>query len=192
EGQAWGELDVVRPWESLGDDEKHVFARMAEVYAGFLSHADDQLGRILDHLEQSGELDNTLIVLVSDNGASGEGGPNGSVNENKIFNGLPDTIEEALKHLDDLGSPKTYNHYPTGWAWAFNTPFKLWKRYSNWEGGTADPMVVSWPAGITANGEYRHQYVHAVDIVPTVLQMLGVAMPEVVKGHTQHPLEGIS
>ena len=147
-GQGWGELDVVRPWDSLNDDEKHLFSRMAEVYAGFLSHADDQLGRVLDYLEKSGQLDNTLIVLVSDNGASGEGGPNGSVNENKIFNGLPDTIEEALKYVDDLGTPKTYNHYPTGWAWAFNTPFKMWKRYASYQGGTADPMIVSWPAQI--------------------------------------------
>ena len=136
----------MRPWDSLNDDEKHLFSRMAEVYAGFLSHADDQLGRMLDYLEEIGQLDNTLIVLVSDNGASGEGGPNGSVNENKFFNGLPDTIEEALKYVDDLGSPKTYNHYPTGWAWAFNTPFKMWKRYASYQGGTADPMIVSWPA----------------------------------------------
>ena len=147
-GQDWGALDVVRPWDSLNDDEKHVFTRMAEVYAGFLSHADDQLGRVLDYLEKSEQLDNTLIVLVSDNGASGEGGPNGSVNENKIFNGLPDTIEEALKYVDELGTPKTYNHYPTGWAWAFNTPFKMWKRYASYQGGTADPMIVSWPTQI--------------------------------------------
>ena len=104
---------------------------------------------MLDYLEQTEQLDNTLIVLVSDNGASGEGGPNGSVNENKIFNGLPDTIEEALKYVDDLGSPKTYNHYPTGWASAFNTPFKMWKRYASYQGGAADPMIVSWPAQIT-------------------------------------------
>ena len=151
-GQDWGALDVVRPWDSLNDDEKRLFSRMAEVYAGFLSHADHQLGRVLDYLEQAGQLDNTLIVLVSDNGASGEGGPNGSVNENKIFNGLPDTIEEALKYVDDLGSPKTYNHYPTGWAWAFNTPFKMWKRYASYQGGTADPLIVSWPAQIKETG----------------------------------------
>ena len=97
-------------------------ARMAEVYAGFLSHADNEIGRLLDYLEESEQLENTMIVLVSDNGASGEGGPNGSVNENKIFNGLPDKIEEALPFIDELGSPRTYNHYPTGWACAFNTP----------------------------------------------------------------------
>ena len=148
DGEGWPELDTVRPWETLTDDEKKLFCRMAEVYAGFLSHADDQIGRLLDHLEESGELDNTLIILVSDNGVSGEGGPNGSVNENKIFNGLPDPIEDALPYIDELGGPLTYNHYPTGWACAFNTPFKLWKRYSNWEGGVADPMIVSWPKEI--------------------------------------------
>src|SRR5690242_6064064 len=114
---------------------------MAEVYAGFLAHADHQIGRLLDYLEESGELDNTIIVLVSDNGASGEGGPNGSVNENKFFNAIPDTIEDNLPYLEELGSPAAYNHYPTGWACAFNTPFKLWKRYSNWEGGTADGAI---------------------------------------------------
>ena len=110
---------------------------MAEVYAGFLSHADHEIGRLLDYLEESGQLENTIVVLVSDNGASGEGGPNGSVNENKFFNGIPDTMEENLQYLDVLGSTATYNHYPVGWAWAFNTPFKMWKRY-NFEGGVAD------------------------------------------------------
>jgi arylsulfatase len=190
-GQPWPELDTVRPWASLSDDEKKLFSRMAEVYAGFVSHADHQLGRMLDYLEESGQLDNTLVVLVSDNGASGEGGPNGSVNENKFFNGIPDTIEDNLQYLDVLGSPKTYNHYPTGWAWAFNTPFKMWKRYSNWQGGTADPMIVSWPAQIKQAG-IRRQYTHAIDIVPTIYECLGVEMPEVVKGFTQIPLEGES
>ncbi|MCW2525133.1 MAG: putative arylsulfatase, N-terminal, partial [Frankiales bacterium] len=190
-GKPWPELDTVRPWEPLSDDEKRLFSRMAEVYAGFLSHADNEIGRLLDYLEQSQQLDNTLIVLVSDNGASGEGGPNGSVNENKIFNGLPDKIEDNLRYLDVLGSPLTYNHYPTGWAWAFNTPFKLWKRYANYEGGTADPMIVSWPRRITKPG-IRHQYSHAVDIVPTIYEGLGIEPPEVLKGYTQFPLEGVS
>src|SRR5580704_6063937 len=191
DGKGWPEADTVRPWDSLTDAEKRLFARMAEVYAGFLAHADHEIGRLMDYLEQSGQLDNTIIVLVSDNGASGEGGPNGSVNENKYFNGIPDNIEANLSHLDELGSPATYNHYPTGWAWAFNTPFKMWKRYSNYEGGTADPMIVSWPARITSAG-VRRQYVHAVDIVPTLYSMLGIEMPDVVKGYPQIPLEGVS
>jgi arylsulfatase len=190
-GNGWPELDTVRPWDTLSDDEKALFSRMAEVYAGFLGHADHEIGRLLDHLEESGELANTLIVLVSDNGASGEGGPNGSVNENKIFNNLPDRIEEALPFIDVLGSALTYNHYPTGWAWAFNTPFKMWKRYSNFEGGTADPMIVSWPSRITESG-VRRQFVHAVDIVPTLYECLGVEPPDTVGGYTQHPIEGVS
>ena len=192
DGKAWSQFDVVRPWDSLSEDEKVLFRRMAEVYAGFLSHADDQLGRLLDYLETSGHLDNTIVVLVSDNGASGEGGPNGSVNENKFFNGIPDSTEENLKLLDELGSTRTYNHYPTGWAWAFNTPFKMWKRYANYEGGTADPLIISWPNGIERGGTRRRQYCHAVDIVPTLLEALCIEMPQVVNGYTQHPIEGES
>ena len=122
-------LDYVRPWETLSDDEKALYARMAEVYAGFLAHADHQIGRLLDYLEETGQRENTLVIVVSDNGASGEGGPNGSVNESKVMNGVPDDIASNLAQMDELGSPKTYNHYPTGWAMAFNTPFKMWKRY---------------------------------------------------------------
>jgi len=191
DGKPWNPLDVTRPWDSLSADEKKLYTRMAEVYAGFLSHTDYHIGRLLDYLEASGQLDNTLIVLVSDNGASGEGGPNGSVNESKFFNGIPDSIAENMKYLDVLGSPETYNHYPTGWASAFNTPFKMWKRY-NFEGGVADPMLVSWPKGIQAKGGVRHQFTHAIDIVPTIFECLGVELPDVVKGYTQIPLEGIS
>ena len=138
DGQPWPLLDTVRPWESLSDSEKRLFARMAEVFAGFLSYTDDQLGRVLDYLEESGQLDNTIIVVISDNGASGEGGPNGSVNEVKFFNGYIDTVEESLRFYDQLGGPQTYNHYPIGWAMAFNTPYKLYKRYASYEGGIAD------------------------------------------------------
>jgi arylsulfatase len=164
---------------------------MAEVYAGFLSHADDQIGRLLRFLEESGWRENTLVVLVSDNGASGEGGPNGSVNENKLFNGVPDNIEDNLPLLDELGGPTTYNHYPNGWAMAFNTPFKMWKRYE-FNGGTSDPCVISWPAGIEAKGEVRDQYHHAIDLVPTVLDVLGVEAPESIKGHVQSRIDGVS
>ncbi len=192
ENQTWPELDTVRPWKSLSAEEQRLFSRMAEVYAGFVSHADHELGRVLDYLDETGQLENTIVIVVSDNGASGEGGPNGSVNENKIFNGIPDLIEDNLPFLDELGGPKTYNHYPTGWAWAFNTPFKMWKRYSSYEGGTADPLIVSWPARRPAAGEIRRQYVHAIDVVPTLLECLDIELPETVKGHTQHPIEGVS
>jgi arylsulfatase A-like enzyme len=167
DGKPWNPVDVVRPWDSLSEEERRLFCRMAEVYAGFLSHTDQEIGRLFDFLEESGELDNTIVVLVSDNGASGEGGPNGSVNENKFFNGIPDDIAENLSYLEELGSPTTYNHYPVGWAWAFNTPFKMWKRY-NFEGGVADPLIVSWPRGIEARGELRHQFAQAMPTTGTL------------------------
>ncbi len=132
-------MDTTKPWGSLSDGEKRLFSRMAEVYAGFLAHADHHIGRLLDYLEFSGQRENTLVILVSDNGASGEGGPDGSVNENRLFNGVPDDLESALAMLDELGGPKTYNHYSNGWAMAFNTPFKLWKRYE-FNGGTSRPV----------------------------------------------------
>jgi arylsulfatase len=185
-------IDHVRPWESLSADEKKLFARMAEVYAGFSEYTDAQVGRVLDYLEETGQLDNTLIIYAADNGASGEGTPNGSVNENKFFNNFPDDIAENMKYLDVLGGPETYNHFPTGWAAAFSAPFKMFKRYSQYAGGTNDPLVISWPKGIEARGEVRHQYHHSVDIVPTILEVVGVEMPEVYNGVKQYPLSGVS
>ena len=113
---------------------------MAEVFAGYISYYDDRLGRVIDYLEDSGQLDNTLIIVISDNGASGEGGPNGSFNEWRFFNGVPDTTETTLPHIDELGSPNSYNHYNTGWAWALDTPFPYWKRWAGYEGGVSDMM----------------------------------------------------
>ena len=190
-GEEWAALDVVRPWDSLDADEKRLMARMGEVYAGMVSHTDYEIGRLLDHLDELGELDNTIIIVISDNGASGEGGPNGSVNENKFFNGIPDSMEENLKYLDVLGGPETYNHYSTGWAMAFNTPFKLWKRYA-WNGGICDPFIISWPEGIESYGEIRDQYCHVTDVTPTVYDLLGLELPEQVKGYTQWDIEGTS
>jgi arylsulfatase A-like enzyme len=183
--------DAVRPWDSLSDDEKTLFSRMAEVYAGFSEYTDAQVGRIVDYLEESGQLDNTIIFYCADNGASGEGSPNGSVNEGKFFNGWPDEIEDNLPLIDDLGGPNTYNHYPTGWAVAFSTPYRMFKRYV-YQGGVCDPLVIHWPAGVTARGEVRHQYHHSTDIVPTILDVCGVEMPGVVSGATQTPLPGVS
>ena len=192
DGKPWPGLDFVRPWGSLNDDERRLFIRMAEIYAGFVTYTDDQIGRVIDYLEDSGQLDNTIIVVVSDNGASGEGGPNGSFNENKFFNNIPDSIEANLARIDELGSPSSYNHYNTGWAWALDTPFPYWKRFAGYEGGVADPLIVSWPAGIAARGEIRDQYVHAVDIVPTLYDLMGITTPEVLHGWTQNPIEGQS
>jgi len=183
--------DFVRPWNTLNADEKKLFCRMAEVYAGFSEYTDVQIGRIIDHLEKTGQLDNTLVIYASDNGASGEGTPSGSVNENKFFNGYPDDLKENLKYLEKLGGVDTYNHYPTGWAAAFSTPFQMFKRYSH-AGGTCCPMVIHWPKGIQAKGEIRHQYHHSTDVVPTILEACGLDMPKVYRGVEQWPLSGIS
>jgi arylsulfatase len=184
--------DMVRPWDTLNADEKKLFARMAEVFAGFSEYTDAQVGRIIDYLEESGQRDNTLIFYCADNGASGEGSPNGSVNENKFFNSYPDELSENLKYLETLGGQETYNHYPTGWAVAFSTPFPMFKRYSQYAGGTCDPLVISWPKGIKAKGEVRHQYHHSTDIVPTILEVCGLEMPNTFHGVEQYPLNGVS
>ncbi|WP_431807060.1 arylsulfatase [Microbacterium paraoxydans] len=184
--------DAVRPWAELNDDERRLFARMAEVFAGFSEYTDAQVGRIIDYLEETGQLDNTLVFYCADNGASGEGSPDGSVNENKFFNGFPDDLAENLAMIDRLGSADTYNHYPTGWAAAFSTPFQMFKRYSQYSGGTCDPMVIHWPKGFEARGELRHQYHHSVDVVATVLDAVGIEMPETYRGVTQRPLDGVS
>ncbi len=191
DGKPFPMMDTTKPWDSLTDGEKRLFSRMAEVYAGFLAHADHHIGRLLDFLEFTGQRENTIVILVSDNGASGEGGPNGSVNENRLFNGMPDDLDSALAMLDELGGPTTYNHYSNGWAMAFNTPFKMWKRYE-FNGGTSDPCIISWPAGMASKGELRSQYHHAIDLVPTVLDCLGVEAPERLKGHVQSGLDGVS
>ena len=192
DGQAWPQLDTVRPWDSLSADEQRLFVRMAEVFAGYISYNDDRIGRVLDYLEESGQIDNTLIIVVSDNGASGEGGPNGSFNEWRFFNGVPDTTATTLPHIDELGTPASNNHYNTGWAWAMDTPFPYWKRWAGAEGGVADMCLVSWPAKITASSEPRQQYVHAVDVVPTVYDLLGIEPPESINGYLQSPIEGES
>ncbi len=184
--------DFVRPWESLTADEKKLFSRLCEVYAGFSEYTDAQIGRIVAHLKATGQYENTIIMYAADNGASGEGSPSGSVNENKFFNGYPDELSENMKLINELGGPNTYEHYPTGWAAAFSTPFKMFKRYSNYSGGTADPFVISWPKGIKARGEVRNQYHHAVDIVPTLLEICGLQMPKVYHGVEQLPLSGVS
>jgi arylsulfatase len=184
--------DFVRPWGELNADEKKLFSRLMEVYAGFSEYTDAQVGRIIDYLEKSGQLENTLVFYAADNGASGEGSPNGSVNECKLFNNYPDELSENLKLIDKLGGPDTYEHYPTGWAAATSSPFKMFKRYSEYSGGTCDPMVISWPKGIKARGEVRNQYHHSTDIVPTILEVCGLEMPKVYKGVEQYPLSGVS
>jgi len=181
----------VQRWDSLSADERRLYSRMMEVYAGFLEHTDDQIGRILDFLEQNDELDDTLIMVISDNGASPEGGPTGSVNENKFFNFVEDDLEQNLAAIDDIGGPRYFNHYPWGWTWAGNTPFRRWKR-ETYRGGISDPFIVHWPAGIKSSDEVRTQYGHAIDMVPTVLDALGIDPPTHIGGVQQAPIEGVS
>jgi arylsulfatase A-like enzyme len=181
----------VPEWDSLSNDEQRLYARMMEVYAGFVSHADHHFGRLLDTLERIGELENTLIMIVSDNGASAEGGPTGSFNEMLFFNMVPESFEDNLAKIDELGGTKAYNHYPWGWTWAGNTPFRRWKR-ETYRGGSTDPFILAWPAGMAARGEIRTQYAHAIDMVPTVLEQLGIEPPEAIRGVKQSPLEGVS
>jgi arylsulfatase len=184
--------DYVRPWNELSPDEKKLFSRLAEVYAAYSEYTDAQIGRLIDYLQKTGQLENTVIFYGADNGASGEGSPNGTVNENKFFNGYPDSVAENMKYMNKLGGPDTYEHYPTGWAAAFSTPYQMFKRYSEYAGGTCAPLVISWPKGIKARGELRSQYHHSVDIVPTMLEIAGLEMPKTYHGVDQYPLSGVS
>ena len=181
----------VQDWNALPADERRLFARMMEVFAGFLSHADHYIGELIAFLKELGEYENTLIMVISDNGASAEGGPLGSVNETKFFNNVPDDLQANLAAIDDLGGPKCYNHYPWGWTHAGNTPFRRWKR-ETYRGGVSDPFILSWPKGIKSRGEVRAQFAHAIDMVPTVLDALGVEPPAQLKGVTQSPMQGFS
>ncbi len=185
-------LDMVRPWNTLSADEKKLFSRMAEVFAGYSEYTDAQIGRVIQYLKESGQYENTIILYAADNGASAEGSPDGTINETYYFNSYPDDVKNNIAQMDKLGSPDSYNHYPTGWAMAFSSPYKMFKRYSGYSGGTCDPLVICWPKGIKARGELRSQYYHATDIVPTILEACGVKMPDVVHGIKQTPLAGVS
>jgi arylsulfatase A-like enzyme len=181
----------VPPWDSRSADEWRLYARMMEVYAGFLEHSDHHFGRLIDYLEASGQLGNTLIMVMSDNGASPEGGPHGSINENLFFNNVEEKFEDNIKAIDELGGPRYFNHYPWGWAWAGNVPFRRWKR-ETYRGGYSDPFIVHWPAGIKAKGEVRQQFAHVIDMVPTVLDALHVQPPVAIRGVTQSTIEAVS
>jgi len=181
----------VQVWEELSADERRLYARMMEVFAGFLEHTDHYLGELFGFLKDLGEYENTLIMLISDNGASAEGGPTGSVSEVRFFNGIPDDVESGLAAIDQIGGPGHFNHYPWGWTFAGNTPFRRWKR-ETYRGGVSDPFIVCWPKGIQARGGIRTQYGHAIDMVPTVLDALGIEPPTAIRGVTQAPIEGVS
>ncbi|WP_235726611.1 sulfatase-like hydrolase/transferase [Methylocaldum szegediense] len=181
----------VQDWNTLSGDERRLYARMMEVFAGFLEHTDHYIGELIAFLKDLGEYENTLIMVISDNGASAEGGPNGSVNEGKFFNNVPDDLQKNLAAIDDIGGPKYFNHYPWGWTRAGNTPFRRWKR-KTYRGGASDPFIVCWPKGIKAKGEIREQYCHVIDLVPTVLDALDIEPPTHIRGVTQSPIQGFS
>jgi arylsulfatase A-like enzyme len=180
----------VPAWDSLPPDEQRVAARFMECFAAFLSHADHHVGRVLDFLAEIGRLDDTLVFALSDNGASSEGGKDGSINDARPWNLAGRPVDEAIARIDEIGGPRVHNNYPWGWTVAGNTPFRRWKREVH-EGGVADPLIVSWPARIGARGEVRPQYVHAVDLAPTVLDVLGVEAPDAIEGVAQTPVDGV-
>lgn len=182
----------VPAWDQLDPAEKAVAARFMECFAGFLSHADHQVGRVLRFIEDLGELDDTLVILVSDNGASAEGGAQGSINDARLANLEPATTAEMHERLDEIGGPTTHNNYPWGWTMAGNTPFKRWKREVH-QGGVADPCIVSWPARLrAAGGGIRHQFAHAVDVLPSVLELAGMEAPDELDSVSQSPIDGVS
>lgn len=178
-------------WDELTPLHRKVFARQMEVFAGFVEFIDDHVGQLVRTLEDIGELENTLLVLASDNGASMEGGDNGIPNEVQFFNNVPITLETAAAEIEQWGERDTFPALVGGWAWAGNTPFRRWKREST-RGGTAVPLIVHWPKGIQAKGEIRTQFTHAIDVVPTVLDLLRMESPAAINGVVQAPMEGVS
>lgn len=180
-------------WDSCTPEQKKLYARMMEVYAAFLAHTDNEVGRILDEIQQMGLKDNTLVIFIAgDNGASGEGMPSGLMNEMVVFNDLKEDLGALLKHIDDFGGPLGYNHYPVGWSWAMDTPFQWTKQIASHYGGTRNGMVISWPNRIKDVGTLRSQWHHVIDIAPTLLDAAGVEQPEMVHGVAQKPIEGVS
>ncbi len=180
-------------WDSLGDDEKRVAARLMEVFAAFLAQADHEVGRVIDAFRETGQLDDTLVVYIAgDNGASLEGNLTGTDNLMEQVNGIQPAAAEVLRHLDDVGGPQSNPHYPAGWAWAGNTPFQWGKRIGSHLGGTRAPAVVSWPRRIKDRGATRAHYLHVIDVFPTLLEAAGVPAPRSVNGVVQQPVDGRS
>jgi len=176
----------VPAWDSLSNDERRLFARYMEVFAGFVTHTDHHLGRLFDRFD-----DDTLVLLLSDNGASAEGGVSGTLNEAAAWMGFGEDVATAVEHIHEIGGPKHFNHYPFGWAWAGNAPLRLWKRYA-WLGGVRTPMIASWGGRVADPGAVRPQFCHAIDLFSTVLEAAGVTAPSEVDGVSQQPIDGTS
>ncbi|MCW5654429.1 arylsulfatase [Hydrogenophaga sp.] len=185
--------DDLPAWDSLSDGQRILAARLMEAYAAALDHLDHQVGRLVASLEESGELDNTLIMFIQgDNGGSAEGGFNGLLFEQSWTNGFDEELEEQLQHLDEIGGPAAYNHFPAAWGWAINSPFKYYKQVASHFGGTRNGLVVSWPKGIREAGAIRSQFHFVSDILPTVLEAAGAVLPESINGVPQDPIDGVS
>jgi arylsulfatase A-like enzyme len=181
----------VDAWDDVPAEHRRLFARQMEAFAGFLEHTDHQIGRVLTCLAEQGLLDDTIVMVLSDNGTSAEGGPVGTFNEHRFTHDIYDDPDETLARIDEIGGPCAYNHYAWGWAWAGNAPLRLWKRYS-WLGGVRTPLVVHWPRRIEARGEVRDQFCHAIDLMPTLLDAAGIDEPAEVDGVGQQRVDGRS
>jgi arylsulfatase A-like enzyme len=180
-------------WDSLNADQKRLYARMMEIFAGYGAQIDYEVGRVLDALAALPDADNTLIIyIIGDNGSSAEGGLEGETNEIAAFNGVFETWQSNLKYIDELGGPKHYNHFPAAWAWAMDTPFQWTKQIASHFGGTRNPLIISWPAKITDKGGVRTQFHHVMDIMPTILESAGIRAPDMLNGTPQKPIEGMS
>ena len=185
--------EAIPDWDKLSADEKRLFARQAEVFAAYVEMTDHEIGRVIQAIEATGQLDNTLVFFVyGDNGTSAEGGRNGMFSEMTYFNGVHEKVEDMLKHLDQWGGPETYPHMAAGWAVAFDTPYQWTKQVGSDFGGTKVGMAVHWPKGIKARGGLRNQFHHVIDVAPTVLEAAGLPEPRVVNGVPQRPMDGIS
>jgi arylsulfatase len=185
--------EAIQSWDSLSADEKKVYTRLMENYAGYMAYTDEQVGRLLDSLAASGELDDTLVMyVVGDNGASAEGGLQGTFSELASLFGVQLGLQSTIKRIDEIGGPTSEPHVPVGWAWAMDAPFKWTKQVASHFGGTRNPLIVHWPNGIKAKGETRDQFHHVIDVVPTILEACKIPEPKVVNGIPQKPIEGVS
>lgn len=181
----------VPAWAELSDDEKRLYARLQEAFAGFMEHTDEHIGRLIDFLRAYDVLDDTVVMVMSDNGASGEGGRDGTINEYRYFLGLDDSVEDALSALDEIGGPRAHNQYPSGWAQAGNTPLRYYKKFA-YGGGVRAPLIVHWPAGLGPSRGLRSQFHHVIDVLPTVLDVAQLEAPAVYSGIRQLPVDGVS
>ena len=187
------EPEAIKAWDTLTADEKRLFTRQMEIFAGFGEYTDTEIGRLVDAVDAMGQLDNTLVFyILGDNGTSAEGGTNGMFSEMTYFNGVQETLEDILRHYDELGGPMSYPHMAAGWAVAGDTPFSWTKQVASNFGGTRNGMIVHWPKRVTAKGEVRSQFHHVIDVAPTVLEAAGLPEPKVVNGTPQAPIEGVS